>query len=1211
MSIRQSIETKLTELGPAEFQELCDSLIMQMRIDLNGFNRSGSQIGKNKTIKSPVDSYFIDKNNKFVFLEYSTNTTTKLSKLKEDVTKCLDVTKTDITLEEIGEIILCMNFRLTTSETSELNNLIPKGCVIKLTRYCLDQLSELIETRYPYLAHKFLGLQISSGQIISCDEFIAEYNGKTNKIAMPLDNPFIERLENFHFFENTLLEQDIIVISGTPGVGKTKFAIESIIKFAKSQSCESFCVSYKYHDLLLDLSTYLDNTKNYIIFIDDANKVEHINQILAYYLTKRISNLKIVLTVRDYTFETLNQEFKHHNLEFEFMTLEPLKRETILSIISNHPFNIQEHTFQDRICEVSLGNPRIALMLAKMAIDSQDIYSLYDVATIFDKYFDCYLNLKLGDDYLKVLGIISAFRILPINDEEKLRNILNEFGLNLHSFQNIIDQLEQMELIDVKFQHAKISEQNTETYFFYRVFIKDKILPLNTIFQKLYKYTSVFKTRLLDASYTFGYENITQNISNELNILFTSSLSNDEKNIFLNDYGVFIPQNTMCFLHELISKMPKKSHSTFTLIEKSNNSTTDYIINLSAKFFYTKYIDKFLALVLEYVRRNPESYTDCFNVIEKYFSYSPQDNIVFYERQKILIDILANELSNGDILATALLFDCAIFFLAFSGSSITSTRDNKAANYIDFQLPITKNTIEIREKIFNVLTQNFADDSNRILNFLSKYPHSNFKFDCTKILKHDIPYLIQLIAQNITNENFETCYLLNELATRIDRIIADNELSIYLTSNYQNSSYKLYQLINYDDYKSYNDIEYSIKFNQLIADKFTFMNNQEIDDFYEDYKIIQTKLNASVIQKILDHNFSNGFINGLYLFEKIIGDGNPTNIYPNWISCIEETNQENLNLLWNKITQHHFSKKRSWALFVFYYLSNISPLDVNTIINIIESSLDKEIVQLQLIDKVFNNYPREFESLLDKIIVRNDRSEPIFVNIPSIWYIKDEDVYFKTYLQQTKMFSPLDPDNIALDQLLKLRPHFFIDYVENISNPKGTFEFIWKLNDISETMTNILNKYTKDKKYFFTQDNICTYFYSNNAAVNAKILDFMIDYVRINYYNLCQMNLIVHIAKHLNVDFFSKVLKSFLLLNSDLDNFKQLCLVDSSVSPTSGECIFNSTMASRWQQLLKIIQSFELGFNYLPIISYVETIIDEYNSPTSIAFEKEYKFIHG
>lgn len=1208
MSIRQSIETKLTELGPAEFQELCDSLIMQMRIDLNGFNRSGSQIGKNKTIKSPVDSYFIDKNNKFVFLEYSTNTTTKLSKLKEDVKKCLDVTKTDITLEEIGEIILCMNFRLTASETSELNTPIPQGCEIKLTRYCLDQLSELIETRYPYLAHKHLGLQISTGQIISCDEFIAD-NSKTNNIAMPLNNPFIERFEDYQIFENLLLKQDILVISGAPGVGKTKFVVESIIKFAKSQSYESFCVSYKYHDLLLDLSTYLDNTKNYIIFIDDANKVEHINQILAYYLTKRIGNLKIVLTVRDYTFETLNQEFKHHNLEFEFMTLEPLKRETILSIISNHPFNIQEHTFQDRICEVSLGNPRIALMLAKMAIDSQDIYSLYDVATIFDKYFDCYINSKLGDDYLKVLGIISAFRILPINDEEKLRNILNEFVLNLHSFQNIIDQLEQMELIDVKFQHAKISEQNTETYFFYRVFIKDKILPLNTIFQKLYKYTSVFKTRLLDASYTFGYENITQNISNELNILFTSSLSNDEKNIFLNDYGVFIPQNTMCFLHELISKMPKKSHSTFTLIEKSNNSTTDYIINLSAKFFYTKYIDKFLALVLEYVRRNPESYTTCFNVIKEYFSYSPQDNIVFYQRQIILVDILTKEIKKGDILASVLLFDCAIFLLAFSGSSTNITRDNSSVNYMDFNLPITKNTIEIREKIFNVLTQNFADDSNRILNFLSKYPHSNFKFDCTKILKHDIPYLIQLIAQNITNENFETCYLLNELATRIDRIIADNELSAYLTTNYQNNSYKLLQLINYDHYKSYNNIKYDIEFNKLITDKFTFMNNQDIDDFYEDYKIIQTKLNASVIQKILDHNFSNNFMNGLYLFEKIIMDDNPSNIYPDYISCVKDISQENLNLLWNKITQHHFSKKRSWALFVFYYLSKISPLDVNTIINIIEASLDKEIMQLQLIEKIYNNYPKEFELLLNKIIARNGTPEPIFVNIPSNWYIKDEDVYFKTYLQQTKMFPHTDYNNFALDKLLNIRPNFLIDYIENISNPTDSFEFIWKLADITDIMTNILNKHADDKKYFLTQDSICTYFHSKDSDVNAKILNFMIDYVGINYDNLCRVNLIVHIAKHVTAVSFSEILRNFLLLNSNLDDFKQLSLIDHHVSSSGGECIFNSTMANRWQQILKIIQSFGHGFEYLPIESYIETKINSYLS--SIQYEKEHRFMHG
>ncbi|RTL10008.1 MAG: hypothetical protein EKK54_12625 [Neisseriaceae bacterium] len=846
-------------------------------------------------------------------------------------------------------------------------------------------------------------------------------------------------------------------------------------------------------------------------------------------------------------------------------------------------------------------------MMAKMVIDSQDIYSLYDVAETFDKYFECYLNPKLGDDYLKVLGIISAFRILPINDEEKLNIILNEFNLEWKIFQNIIKYLEQIELIDIKFEHAKISEQNTETYFFYRVFIKDKLLRLNIIFQTLYKYTPVIKTRLFDASYTFGFENVTQNISNELNTLFTSLVADEEKKNFLNDYGVFIPQITINFLHALIFKMPKESNSTFTLIEKTESYTTDYIIDLSAKFFYTNDINKFLALVLEYVRRNPESYTDCFNVIEKHFSYSPHDNIVFYKRQKILVDILTKEIKKGDILASVLLFDCASFLLAFSGSSTNITRDNHAVNYMDFKLPITKNTVEIRENVFNVLTQNFGNDLNRILNFLSKYPYWNFKFDCTEILQYDIPYLKQLIEQNITNEDFEACYLLNDLAIRLDRIIANNELSIYLTANYQNSSYKLYQLINYDFYKSHNNIEYDIVFNKLITNKFSFRNNQEVDDFYQNYKIIQIRLNSSVIQKILNHNFSSNFISGLYLFEKIIVDGNPTNIYPDWISCIKDISQENLNLLWNKITQHHFSKKRSWALFVFFYLSKVSLSDVNTMIYIIETSIDKEIAQLQFIEKMYNDYPKEFELLLDKIIARNCTPAPIFVNIPSNWYLKDEDVYFQTYLQQTKMFPNRDYNNLALEKLLNIRPNFLIDYVENIniSNSVSSFEFIWQLSTISEIMTNILNKYADDKKYFFTQDSICTYFHSKDIEINKKIINFMVNYIKVNFNNLYQVNLILHIAKHVSLDFFNELLRNYLLLNSDLEDFKQLDLVDCLVSSRRGECIFNSTMADRWQQILQIIQSFDLGFESLPIESYIETNIMNYNN--SISYEKEHQ----
>ena len=85
------------------------------------FSRTGSQTGKQKTVKGTPDSLLLLPNGMYIFVEYSTNITAGLKKLQDDIKKCINTIKTGIAVTQIAEIILCINFNLTATEIQKLS----------------------------------------------------------------------------------------------------------------------------------------------------------------------------------------------------------------------------------------------------------------------------------------------------------------------------------------------------------------------------------------------------------------------------------------------------------------------------------------------------------------------------------------------------------------------------------------------------------------------------------------------------------------------------------------------------------------------------------------------------------------------------------------------------------------------------------------------------------------------------------------------------------------------------------------------------------------------------------------------------------------------------------------------------------------------------------------------------------------------------------
>ena len=159
-------------------------------------------------------------------MEYTTQKTNLFTKIKDDLVKCLDTSKTGITHDKISEIIYChTSSNLTPFQDSEVKD-ICEDIGIKLTVIGIDKLAEDIYLFHHNLSRDFLGISISTDQIQSYDDFINTYN--SNRMAAPIDTKFLFREKEFKDIDNAYLKADVVILSGSAGTGKTRLALHYV-----------------------------------------------------------------------------------------------------------------------------------------------------------------------------------------------------------------------------------------------------------------------------------------------------------------------------------------------------------------------------------------------------------------------------------------------------------------------------------------------------------------------------------------------------------------------------------------------------------------------------------------------------------------------------------------------------------------------------------------------------------------------------------------------------------------------------------------------------------------------------------------------------------------------------------------------------------------------------------------------------------------------
>ena len=225
-----------------------------------------------------------------------------------------------------------------------------------------------------------------------------------NKVSESLSSLIVGREKEIYELLDLLNKEDYIVISGASGVGKSRLAIALIEKYILMNKDVRVLCAKNFGDYIQDIDREIkNNEEKYLIFIDDANEYNKINELITFLEYKNTDNIKVIFTVRSY----LKDCFKN-NLLIYFYEIKSLSNDKIKEALTKNT-NIKNDTFIREIIKVSNGNIRIAFICADVLLKNNESFnSFLNVKDIINKFYKDELDKTNKSKVLFVVSVIIA-----------------------------------------------------------------------------------------------------------------------------------------------------------------------------------------------------------------------------------------------------------------------------------------------------------------------------------------------------------------------------------------------------------------------------------------------------------------------------------------------------------------------------------------------------------------------------------------------------------------------------------------------------------------------------------------------------------------------------------------------------------------------------------------------------------------------------------
>ncbi|HEY1038008.1 MAG TPA: ATP-binding protein [Bacteroidia bacterium] len=1233
MSKLHDIESKLLKINDSVFQTVCDAYLYFTEAEYPELHRTGSQVGKQKTKKGTPDTYFKLKNGKYVLVEYTTKERSDskaafIKKIKDDINKCINEKVTKIKVKSIQKIIYCHNSTLDSKESNPIIEFYKKKNV-KVIFKDAHTIAMGLYGRCPHIAKEFLGIQIDTAQILTPKTFAQEY-GATG-IATPLNNKFYFRDEELKTLIANIKGHSITILTGAPGVGKSRLALAALdeVKKDTKQKFTVYCISNKGIVIYDDLRSYLKPDKNYLVLIDDANRqLEHLITLMAMLRESRKGKIKIVLTVRDYALEILTEKCK----EFlpEVQNIKKLTHDELKEILKSSDFNITNPDYYNRILDIANGNPRLAIMAAKVAKQSKSLSDLNDVSVLYDQYFGLALtdvNVLKDKNLLKALGLVSFFYSIDRSREEFMDGLCKNFKIDQYTFNESIEKLEQLELLEtsVDMNMVKISDQVLSTYFFYKVFLKDKVLDFSVILNNYFgDYNSRIKDTVIPANNTFGYENVYEKINPFLDVLWKNIKTNEEIAFkFLDLFWFYRSANTFAFIYYKLEKQPAIKSPVFDREDNQQNrvfvSDSDKLLGLLCRYYYYPSDDYLPALELgfEYVQKNPQTYLQFKKAFVSDLLFSYEDyRRGFYRQTEFIKQLKSNHKKK---LHTAIYFDVIPALMRTHYNISSSSRQKNVISFYHYDIPLNDPIKVFRKTVWEMLNIYAKTQPEEVIEFFHQYKQQS-TFNSIDVYIYDSEFVVNHIEKHLSPKSLEHCYLVQSLISWFTRIKVLHPKFQALKAQFTNKQYKNYLVLSYnrlrdkEDFEFENYEEYRKLKAEEIAKTFSFKTIAQFKVFYKEYLFIHNwkygknhEIRYS-LETVLTSNYTKNSTLGLNMLKEIILSGNQS-YFNSWQvvnTIIQSGNKTHIDELYNLLIKNNYQAKVHWLLY-FYQL--IPAAEVQK----------KHVADLQKVFKGVTDYVSYIDTFshIDKFIkVQKDCHVKLLQEINKqnttgkSRLILEHDFFIKhiskfkghipllkaTYLQQDNLDNIFDHDFKCFLELVKVDPSFFTEYLKHITTNSfslSTREYqnlsvVWQLPNVEKMIKDALALLLKTPRYTFGEHFGNALFERLDAANTKRAIRTLKEQLKKWKSNQAGLKIIFDIVRHSFKGHINEFVKEFLNQNQNLAIFKKIDWVDTSFFG-SGDTIWADVKAKQYEEILSIVKSIkEKSYRFAQHIEFLD-----------------------
>lgn len=1151
----------------------------------------------------------------------------------------------DQTSFKIGKLIERAGiFNLTTQEIETIAKSLITDFTILSTKgefISKEKFYQIIVDAAPKKPVPIHGQTIDTGQVLSVSEFIEKNNRNnfsTSFIATGIEDIFID--ENIESVENS----SITLITGPSGIGKTHLSLSLAERLKnRNENLNVFCIHYRGADLVSDLQSKLNSTGDYLILIDDANRLDNRLDYILSYLKEQsdYKNYKIIATVRDYAIPLIESKIDKR-ITNNVIELDKVSNPNITNIVKKH-CSISKKEILSNIYEIANGNPRLAIMMGIAIKKSNDDSVINNPLQVYEHYFSCHdsVNYALKNKSLsKVLSAISFFRVV---DNYNQKHVFELIEMEECEFLECVKKLNGMELVDVYEDNiVKISDQILSIYLFYKSVFESKSIDFSVIVERYFPShrNEIFDTinpilKIMEYKKTISVlEDCLKKTYQKINFV-----SDYEEAVFVNAFWFVLKAEGLSFCKKQISNgsdnLTLKNHD----FESSQiELIVDTLVNYR-QYGADRYFKMSLDLILEAIRKFPSEIENIISQISEKYIFTRDDHFDRYKLQNLIIDRLYDFVKkHQDSLSKLIFTKIAIVFFKIKCEKDVYSIDKNIVKIETTNFQKNEYLTSLRCKIINLLEIIFSVDliEDEICMFIRDYISNIYSQQefvmnevkliedaffvniCNKkpsniILAQDFYYLCA--KYNIgTNDNIKARFK-SELSEFYDAVVISDKVSFSKCKNYEDEKDLKKETI--FEYVKKGDLELCKKFisNASILVKEVSERDSYIVKQGVEIMLSEISKESSNIMEILEFYYSYDYL--LNVDYKMI-------VF-NLVKRGLETE------LFHALDVSSFSKKENWILFYLLIADegSINKEKAERLIKSIELCGDLNLlIRFEYFEKYEKINPLINDEVLS-ILLKKSKTKVgfgiflfhLFSDNSSFfgnWFtkFKNKDNVFEAYLRSFSAENVTDNSGKALKLLIRQKPVFLFDFIEYLYEKSGrlsdssiipNLNFLWDEDNYIELIENLGLMVSNKEKNCFRYSN--TFFdklfkdANGESAENNKRINFLEKSISANSNDIGYANLLVTTSE-IFTDYKVKLrlVKAFLSTNHDLKSFEYL-MTNNRFNISENREAELMTENVLLDELNKEIDDIELIEHSL----YIEDLI-EHNS-FLIAKNKRSKFI--